>query len=76
MRGIRVAVVRVVGSVGDGTLSSSEKVVETIHSVNVSLELHVILHSARVDVIFGVLVEFLQIDASHGQVMMAFLKET
>ena len=76
MRGIRVAVVRVVGSVGDGTLSSSEKVVETIHSVNVSLELHVILHSARVDVIFGVLVELLEIDASHGQVMMAFLKET
>ena len=76
MRGIRVAVVRVVGSVGDGTLSSSEKVVETIHSVNVSLELHVILHSARVDVIFWVLVKLLEVDASHGQVMMAFLKET
>ena len=62
-----------VSSIGDCSLSSGEEVVETIHRVNMSLQLHVILHSARVHMILWILVELLHVDASHSQVMMTLL---
>ena len=62
-----------VSSIGDCALSSGEEMVETIHSVNMSLELHVILHSARVHMILWILIELLHVDASHGQVVVSLL---
>lgn len=62
-----------VSSIGDCSLSSGEEMVETIHRVNMSLELHVILHSARVHMILWILIELLHVDASHGQVVVSLL---
>ena len=70
---LRVAIIRMVSSIGDCSLSSGEEMVETIHSVNMSLELHVILHSARVHMILWILIELLHVDASHGQVVVSLL---